>query len=65
MSNDERAAASTEDRLIQVQTYLRLDQVEAVERLCRDSGRSKAEVYREAVDAFLGAAASGPAAPRA
>ena len=65
MSNDERAAASTEDRLIQVQTYLRLDQVEAVERLCRDSGRSKAEVYREAVYAFLAASASGPAAPRA
>ena len=63
MSDDERR--QEEERLIQVQTYLRLDQVEAVERLCRTAGRSKADVYREAVDAFLASAASGPAAPRA
>ena len=55
MSDDERR--QEEDRLIQVQTYLRLDQVEAVERFCRGAGRSKADVYREAVDAFLAAAA--------
>ena len=65
MSDDERR--QEEERLIQVQTYLRLDQVEAVERLCKRTGRSKADVYREAVDAFLAAAASatGPTAARA
>ena len=60
MSDDERR--QEEERLIQGQTYLRLDQVEAVERLCRTAGRSKAEVYREAVDAFLASAAEALAA---